>query len=148
MTYYFLWTICCDYKLVWYIFSKIHLLKYISLKNFVCFIYLALSMLLRQICLYWFKEFKVPRDAANGGDLNFSTYTELEEAFSKQELHPGDLKTAVETYINKLLAPIQKIFEKPELKKLIVQAYPAQKKQSKYDKPHKNQIFNMYIKKQ
>lgn len=76
------------------------------------------------------EKFKVPRDAANGGDLNFSTYTELEEAFSKQELHPGDLKTAVETYINKLLAPIQKIFEKPELKKLIVQAYPAQKKQN------------------
>ena len=49
---------------------------------------------------------------------------ELEAAFAKQELHPGDLKLSVEKYLNGLLEPVRKTFESPELKKLVSSAYP------------------------
>lgn len=76
-------------------------------------------------------EFLVLRDEANGGNLKFQTYNELEKYFAEQKLHPADLKASVETYINKLLDPIRKIFERPDLKKLATDAYPVPKKQSK-----------------
>jgi tyrosyl-tRNA synthetase len=41
-----------------------------------------------------------------------------------QNLHPGDLKLAVEKYLNKLLDPIREIFKDPKLKKLTDSAYP------------------------
>ncbi|XP_057652849.1 tyrosine--tRNA ligase, cytoplasmic isoform X2 [Diorhabda carinulata] len=63
-----------------------------------------------------------------GGDLNFSVYDELEQAFAKEIVHPGDLKAAVEIYINRLLDPIRKTFDSPELKKLTEKAYPVQNK--------------------
>lgn len=44
--------------------------------------------------------------------------------FFLQALHPGDLKAAVEIYLNRLLDPIRKKFEKAELKKLVEKAYP------------------------
>jgi Tyrosyl-tRNA synthetase len=75
--------------------------------------------------------FTIHRNRENGGDNTYSTYEELELAFSKEELHPGDLKAAVEIYINKLLEPIRKKFEEPALKKLNEKAYPSPSKQSK-----------------
>lgn len=39
--------------------------------------------------------FVVPRSAANGGDIPYSTYTSLEEDFAKEKLHPADLKAGV-----------------------------------------------------
>jgi tyrosyl-tRNA synthetase len=75
--------------------------------------------------------FTVHRNPENGGDSTYSTYEELELAFSKEEIHPGDLKSAVEIYINKLLEPIRKKFEEPALKKLTEKAYPPPSKQSK-----------------
>lgn len=77
------------------------------------------------IILFFLQEFKISRNEANGGDLNFNTYEELEICFSQQNLHPADLKTAVEFYINRLLDPIRKIFDTPELQKLVAKAYPA-----------------------
>ena len=44
--------------------------------------------------------------------------------FFPQEIHPGDLKNAVEKYMNKMLDPIRAEFETPEMKKLTQQAYP------------------------
>lgn len=73
--------------------------------------------------------FTVHRNPENGGDRTYSTYEELELVFSKEELHPGDLKAAVEIYINKLLEPIRKKFEDPKLKKLTERAYPSPSKQ-------------------
>ena len=68
--------------------------------------------------------FLVPRSADHGGNLTFATFEELEQAFAKQEIHPGDLKAAVEPRINKLLAPIIKFFQDPKLKELTAKAYP------------------------
>lgn len=45
-----------------------------------------------------------------------------------QELHPGDLKGAVEVYLNALLEPIREEFNSPEMKKLSSTAYPVAKK--------------------
>jgi len=71
------------------------------------------------------EKYLVPRSAEFGGDMVFDTYEELEAAFAKEEIHPGDLKAAVEVYINKLLEPIRKEFESdPKLKSLSSKAYP------------------------
>ncbi|XP_026463039.1 tyrosine--tRNA ligase, cytoplasmic-like [Ctenocephalides felis] len=81
-----------------------------------------------------FKEgeaFLVTRKAEFGGDLTFTNYQDLEDSFAKEELHPGDLKGAVEVYINRLLDPIRKTFEKPELKALSEKAYPPPGKAAK-----------------
>ncbi|XP_012219706.1 tyrosine--tRNA ligase, cytoplasmic [Linepithema humile] len=72
--------------------------------------------------------FNVSRSAEFGGDVSFSEYESLEAAFAKQEIHPGDLKNAVEVYINRLLDPIRKEFENSKLKSLASKAYPPQKK--------------------
>ena len=45
-----------------------------------------------------------------------------------QEVHPGDLKAAVEGYLNKLLDPVRTDFSTPEMKKLAASAYPVEKK--------------------
>lgn len=78
-----------------------------------------------------FKEgesFNVPRTAEFGGDISFDKYEDLESAFAKEVIHPGDLKNAVEIYINRLLDPIRKEFEAdPKLKSLASKAYPVQK---------------------
>ncbi|XP_029045342.1 tyrosine--tRNA ligase, cytoplasmic isoform X1 [Osmia bicornis bicornis] len=74
------------------------------------------------------KCFNVHRAAEFGGDVSFHNYEDLENAFAKEEIHPGDLKNAVEIYINQLLDPIRKEFEAdPKLKTLASKAYPAQK---------------------
>lgn len=47
-------------------------------------------------------------------------------------LHPGDLKSAVEKYLNQLLEPIRKEFESDENKKLINEAYPIEDPKKKH----------------
>lgn len=69
--------------------------------------------------------------SALGGDISFIKYEDLEAAFAKQEIHPGDLKNAAEVYINKLLNPIRKEFEtNSKSKTLANRAYPPPQKQS------------------
>ena len=45
-----------------------------------------------------------------------------------QKLHPADLKSAVEAYLNCLLTPVRAEFESPEMKKMVAKAYPIEKK--------------------
>ncbi|KFB38234.1 AGAP003003-PA-like protein [Anopheles sinensis] len=81
-----------------------------------------------------FKEgevFTVPRKPDFGGDLVFAEYDKLEACFAAQELHPGDLKAAVEGYINRLLEPIRKIFDTDYYRELTERAYPAPTKAGK-----------------
>jgi len=70
------------------------------------------------------EKFTIERDEKNGGNAMFEVYEELEQSFAKEEVHPGDLKAAVEKYLNRLLDPVRKIFESKELKKLAHDAYP------------------------
>lgn len=60
--------------------------------------------------------FEVQRKEEYGGNVTYHKYEELEVAYEKEEVHPGDLKASVERYINRLLDPIRKEFETPELK--------------------------------
>ncbi|XP_038059807.1 tyrosine--tRNA ligase, cytoplasmic-like [Patiria miniata] len=69
-------------------------------------------------------EFLIERDEKFGGSVTYSDYDSLEQAFAKQEVHPGDLKAAVVRELNRLMEPIRKAFESPELKKLTSKAYP------------------------
>merc|ERR1719346_706483 len=70
------------------------------------------------------EKFTIERDEKNGGNAYFDAYEKLEQSFAKEEVHPGDLKAAVEKYLNRLLDPVRKIFESKELKKLAHDAYP------------------------
>lgn len=59
-----------------------------------------------------FKEFKIARPAKFGGDLSFGSYEMLEKAFAKKDIHPMDLKLATAKYVNELVDPVRKHFEK------------------------------------
>ncbi len=58
------------------------------------------------------REMKIERDKKFGGDVVFKRYAELEQAFSAGTLHPMDLKNATAVYINKMVEPVRKHFEK------------------------------------
>ncbi|KAK9693611.1 tRNA synthetases class I (W and Y) [Popillia japonica] len=75
-------------------------------------------------------KFKISRSPENGGDVIYENFETLEKAFANEEVHPGDLKAAVEIHINKLLEPIRKKFEEPKMKELIAKAYPSPTKQN------------------
>jgi len=59
-----------------------------------------------------------------GGPISFNTYQELEDAFAKKVLYPGDLKSGMIEAINKLLAPLREAFASPEMQEIVRQAYP------------------------
>ena len=71
------------------------------------------------------EKFKIERDEKYGGNLEFESYSELEEMYSKKEVHPADLKKGMADELNKLLDPIRAAFEKDEKIQFIAkQAYP------------------------
>jgi len=55
-----------------------------------------------------FPKIKIQRDKKFGGDLEFSSYNELEKVYISSNLHPMDLKNAVTEYLEKIIAPIRK----------------------------------------
>jgi len=68
------------------------------------------------------EKFIIKRPEKFGGNIEFSTYEELEKAYVNKQLHPMDLKIAVAEEIDKMLGPIRKAMEGKE--KLIKAAYP------------------------
>ncbi len=68
------------------------------------------------------KKLKIERSIKFGGDVEYTSYKELEKDFVKKELHPMDLKKAISREINILLEPIRKNFSKK--KDLLREAYP------------------------
>ncbi|XP_067281304.1 tyrosine--tRNA ligase, cytoplasmic [Pseudorasbora parva] len=73
-------------------------------------------------------EFVIKRDPKWGGDKVYTDFEEVEKDFAAEQIHPGDLKASVELALNKLLDPIRKKFETPELRKLTTSAYPEPSK--------------------
>jgi tyrosyl-tRNA synthetase len=55
--------------------------------------------------------FLIERSDKFGGNLEFTSYIELEETYA-QDLHPLDLKNAAADYINKILEPVHQYFKK------------------------------------
>jgi len=84
----------------------------------------------KHVLFTMFKEgegFEVIRKPEFGGCVTFLNYDDLVKAFAAEELHPGDLKTSVENYINKMLDPIRKTFDNAVHRELTEKAYPTKK---------------------
>jgi tyrosyl-tRNA synthetase len=74
---------------------------------------------LKYIVFEKFDDFKIERPEKFGGNVKYSSYQDLEEAFVKGDVHPADLKQATAKYINAILIPVRDYFENnPEAKKL------------------------------
>jgi tyrosyl-tRNA synthetase len=58
------------------------------------------------------KKMDIKRPEKFGGDISFGSYEELEKAFVAGKLHPMDLKAAVTTALQKIIAPIRDNFKK------------------------------------
>ncbi|ODV88032.1 hypothetical protein CANARDRAFT_26192 [[Candida] arabinofermentans NRRL YB-2248] len=84
-------------------------------------------------------NFSVSRPEKYGGDISFSSFESLKEAFKNEELGPVDLKAGVTDAINELLAPIIKEFnESPEFQEAQAKGYPAPVEQKKKAKKVKD----------
>lgn len=71
--------------------------------------------------------FSVSRKPDFGGDIHFKTYQELEDAYAKEDLHPGDLKAAITEALVALLSPIKEMFDAdPEWQEVERLGYPDQ----------------------
>lgn len=66
--------------------------------------------------------FRIDRPEKFGGPIEFETYQEVEDKYSKKSLHPADLKMGIAKYLNQILETVRHRFEdKPEL---LQNAYP------------------------
>jgi len=82
-----------------------------------------------------FDKFDVKRPEKYGGNVSYSSYSELEASYENGSLSPVDLKMTVIEYLDKLLAPVREHFENdPEAKKLFTFVQNAMKKQRKKKK--------------
>lgn len=59
-----------------------------------------------------FKTIKIERPEKFGGNLEFTSYNELEKIFAEKKLHPMDLKQSTAAYLNKLIEPVRNKLEK------------------------------------
>ncbi|MHA2021592.1 MAG: tyrosine--tRNA ligase, partial [Candidatus Thorarchaeota archaeon] len=59
-----------------------------------------------------FDAMTVERKQKFGGDIDFTSYEELEKGYIAGDLHPLDLKIAMTIYIEKMVQPIREHFEK------------------------------------
>jgi len=59
-----------------------------------------------------FDRMKIERDKKFGGDVLFKDYDELVKVYRKGDLHPLDLKKSVAFYVNEMVGPVRKHFEK------------------------------------
>jgi tyrosyl-tRNA synthetase len=66
-------------------------------------------------------SFKIIRPEKFGGNVNYLSYKELEQAYVSGKIHPADLKNATSYYINNLLIPIREYFEKNKQAKKLKQ---------------------------
>jgi tyrosyl-tRNA synthetase len=58
------------------------------------------------------KSLRIERPEKYGGNIEFSSYEELERAFLAGSLHPADLKKGVADALDYIVAPIREHFEK------------------------------------
>ena len=62
----------------------------------------------RYVIFHEFKEFLVERSPKFGGNVSYTSYSQLESDFAQKKLHPSDLKKTVEIYLIKIILPIRK----------------------------------------
>ncbi|MEP7103971.1 MAG: tyrosine--tRNA ligase [Candidatus Dojkabacteria bacterium] len=66
-------------------------------------------------------KFKIVRDEKFGGNVEYSTYEELESDYKEKKLFPLDLKVAVIKYLDELLKPVREHFENDPKAKAILE---------------------------
>ena len=66
-------------------------------------------------------QIKIERPEKFGGDVTFGSYDELQKAYGAGEIHPLDLKNTSANYVDQLIEPVRKHFEKGKAKKLLEQ---------------------------
>jgi tyrosyl-tRNA synthetase len=66
----------------------------------------------RYIVFRKMKSLKVERPEKYGGNAEFFSHAELEDAFKKGSLHPADLKKSVGESLDRIIAPVRDHFEK------------------------------------
>ena len=62
----------------------------------------------KHVIFHEFKEVLVERSPKFGGNVSYTSYSQLESDFAQKKLHPSDLKKTVETYLIKIISPIRK----------------------------------------
>lgn len=67
------------------------------------------------------KKFKIERPQKFGGNVEYAAYDELHADFVNGKLHPMDLKKATAEYLDDLVAPVRKHFEKGKAHALLEQ---------------------------
>ena len=58
------------------------------------------------------KSVRITRDQKYGGDLEFTTLKELEEAYVEGDIHPQDLKNTIGKILSELLRPVKEYFDR------------------------------------
>jgi len=61
-----------------------------------------------------FDNFVIERPEKWGGNMEFSSYDDLEKAFVAKEVHPMDLKAGVAKYVDMMIQPVREHFEKDQ----------------------------------
>lgn len=69
------------------------------------------------------KKIIIDRSEQYGGKIEYDDYEKLEQDFATKQLHPGDLKNGITTFLCELLEPIRKRFTEPAMQDLLKQAY-------------------------
>jgi len=76
-------------------------------------------------------EFKIERPEKYGGNISYKTFKGLEKDYSTGKLNPPDLKQAVIKYLDQLIEPMRKHFEKDpkarELSEFVKRVYKKEK---------------------
>ena len=74
----------------------------------------------KHIVFACFKEVEVKRKEEYGGNKTYTSYEELEIDYVEGLLYPGDIKSALTEYINKIIQPVRDHFKNdPEARGLL-----------------------------
>jgi len=61
----------------------------------------------RYVVFHEFNEVAIERPAKFGGNVNYTSYQELQRDFAEKKLHPSDLKSAAAKYVINIIKPIR-----------------------------------------
>jgi len=61
----------------------------------------------RYVIFHEFNEIVVERPAKFGGNVNYTSYQDLQKDFTEKKLHPSDLKNAASKYVIDIIKPIR-----------------------------------------
>jgi tyrosyl-tRNA synthetase len=70
----------------------------------------------RYVIFHQFKDITIERPEKFGGNVNYTSYQQLEKDFSEKKIHPSDLKTSAGKYVFDIVRPIgEKLVLSPEI---------------------------------